>query len=77
MENGSYGMTICAVRFAIVAAAEVYHLRLHAVLVTGPAATGKRVFERLMRAARSGGLRGSQLTASYDRIRALKRRLPG
>jgi beta-N-acetylhexosaminidase len=47
------------------------------LLVTGPAATSKRVFERLMRAARSGGLRGSQLTASYDRIRALKRRLPG
>jgi beta-N-acetylhexosaminidase len=47
------------------------------LLVTGPAATSRRVFERLMRAARSGGLRGSQLTASYDRIRALKRRLPG
>lgn len=47
------------------------------LLVTGPARTSKAVFKRLMEAARSGALRGSNLTASYDRIRALKRRLSG
>jgi beta-N-acetylhexosaminidase len=47
------------------------------LLVTGPAATGERVFKRLMQAARSGALRGSKLTASYDRIRVLKGRLQG
>jgi beta-N-acetylhexosaminidase len=47
------------------------------LLVTGPAATSQRAFTRLMQAARSGALRGSKLTASYDRIRALKSRLPG
>jgi beta-N-acetylhexosaminidase len=47
------------------------------LLITGPRTTSEAVFKRLLQAARSGALRGSKLTASYDRIRALKRRLRG
>jgi beta-N-acetylhexosaminidase len=47
------------------------------LLITGPRTTSEAVYTRLLHAARSGVLRGSKLTASYDRIRALKRRLRG
>jgi beta-N-acetylhexosaminidase len=47
------------------------------LLITGPRTTSEAVFKRLLQAARSGVLRRSKLTASYDRIRALKRRLRG
>jgi beta-N-acetylhexosaminidase len=45
------------------------------LLVTGSQATSKGVYNRLLAAARAGTIPRSHLTASYDRILALKGRL--
>lgn len=45
------------------------------LLVTGSESAGRAVYQHLLSAARSGALPMSQLTASYGRITALKRKL--